>query len=54
MEILKKIAKINKKEFPNAVLEPLAPTIEEKHGSLLDIFRPCKMAIKTFIQGYAW
>eukprot|EP00795_Rhopilema_esculentum_P000805 gene805-10542_t len=54
MEILEKIARVNKKEFPNAVLEPLAPTIKEKRGSLLDIFRPCKMAIKTFIQGYAW
>lgn len=54
MTTLRKVAKFNKKEFPDVILKPVERPEENKHGSLLDIFRPCRMAIKSVIQGYTW
>ena len=50
-EILKKIAKVNKRPFPNARLKPL----DQEHGpSPLDLFRPLHMFIRSAIIGYVF
>jgi len=54
MKVLRKIAKFNKKEFPEVSLKPVERQNENKHSSLIDIFRPLRMALKSIIQGYTW
>lgn len=55
LAILRKVAKFNKKEFPEVTLRPVERAGNgDKHSSIIDIFRPCKMAVKSIIQGYTW
>ena len=53
-EILRKVAKMNKKEFPAVKLAPVTERGTTLKASPLDIWRPRKMALKTLIQGFAW
>ena len=53
MEILRKIAKFNRKEIPSDVtLKSLNKG--KTSGSLLDLFKTMHMAKQTMVQFYAW
>eukprot|EP00794_Sanderia_malayensis_P010680 gene10680-11814_t len=55
MEIIKRIAKVNGRSAPDAKLAEIEKDNNEKSsGNILNLFRPMKMAVSSFIQGYAW
>ena len=55
MDILRKIARINKKELSDLVkLPPLSEKVSQHKSSLIDIFRTKRLVMQTLIQGYAW
>ena len=55
MKILRRVAKMNKKQIPDNVTLK-APRIDasSEKARPLDLFRPMKMGLRTIIQAYAW
>ena len=53
MEILRKIAKFNKREIPSNVTLK-SQNKEKSSGSYLDLFKTMHMAKETVVQFYAW
>eukprot|EP00794_Sanderia_malayensis_P010690 gene10690-11827_t len=55
MKTVKRIAKFNRKVFPfNLKLAEVEKPEEKSTRSILNLFRPMKMAISTLIQSFAW
>eukprot|EP00794_Sanderia_malayensis_P010685 gene10685-11821_t len=54
MKVIKRIAKINGKDFPrDLTLIEVEKTSAKSSGNILNLFRPKKMAISSIIQGFA-
>ena len=54
VDILKRIAKFNKKNIPDFELAVVKQDTSKGTGNYLDLFRPKKIAFRSVIQGYAW
>ena len=54
MKILKTIARVNGKEFPDIKLEEVKQDSSFGFHHYKDLFRPKKIAIRSLIQGYTW
>ena len=54
MMVLTRIAKFNKREIPSEINLKSPSKEENSSGSLLDLFRPFRMAKQTLVQFYAW
>jgi len=54
MAILKKIARVNGKEFPDIKLEEVKQDASAGLHHYKHVFKPKKIAIRSLIQGYAW
>jgi len=54
MEILRRIAKFNKKEIPDEITLKSQKVQGQSSSSFLDLFKPFRMAMQTLVQFYAW
>eukprot|EP00794_Sanderia_malayensis_P018705 gene18705-20593_t len=54
MEIINRIAKVNGRAAPDVKLAEKIDNTEMSFGSLLNLFRPMKMAVSTLIQSFGW
>ena len=54
MEILRRIAKFNKKEIPDEITLKSQKVQGQSSSSFLDLFKPLRMAMQTLVQFYAW
>ena len=54
IDILKRIAKFNKKDVPDFDLVAVEQDTSKGKSHFVDLFRPKKIAIRSLIQGYAW
>ena len=52
--VLKKIARINGKEFPDFKLEEVKQDASTGLQHYKHVFKPKKIAVRSLIQGYAW
>eukprot|EP00794_Sanderia_malayensis_P010687 gene10687-11823_t len=54
MEIIKQIAKVNRRSAPDVKLAEKNDNTEKSFASFLNLFRPMKMAVSTLIQSFGW
>ena len=54
MKILRRIAKFNKREIPSEIALKSPEKEVNSSVSLLDLFRPLRIAKQTMVQFYAW
>jgi hypothetical protein len=52
--ILRKIAQVNKKEYPTEPLSDPTTQGEQKLGDFRDLFRTKKMIHRTLVSWYSW
>ena len=53
-ELLKRIARVNKKEYPDVAVIEVTQDADEGLKHFFHLFTPKKIALRSIIQGYAW